>query len=399
MYLGGIGSLLYNAILSIYYMSLIQFSMSEINFKKKVEPWCHLIANITPIAIGIYLLINEEFNFAGKSCYIAAAPRECLHNDEIDCERGSKKSRKYALWFSVIPFAIAFVVILTNMIIIVTKVMKQKMSSDRWRLSAANDDEESKLIKWPKRIISFFSKEQKQTSVTFSSSNLRTKSKKNNEASSSLIVQNPNTSKISEIISNKSCDEELQILHMAAAVAKPKGATSRSGTEADPYAFDLRKVRKSIRLESSLLSAEEEVSSGDVKVKSNRQFLGNTGKRSKNKSSIEHDASNADDRCNTPTRSDEEKAIAHALLYIGSFFMCYIFSLITRIVKFFRSDEPFALALLNRVFLPSQGFFLIMVYCRPNVLSLRKNHPEYSRLKAFLLVLKSGGDLDQAEQG
>ncbi|GFH56978.1 hypothetical protein CTEN210_13454 [Chaetoceros tenuissimus] len=346
MYLGGIGSLLYNTTLSIYYMSLIQFSMSEINFKKKVEPWCHLIANITPIAIGIYLLINEEFNFAGKTCYIAAAPRECLHNDEIDCERGSKKSRKYALWFSVIPFALAFIVILTNMIIIVTKVIKQKMSSDRWRLSAANDDEESKLIKWAKLIISFFSKEQKQTSVTVSSSNLRTKSKKNNEASSSLIVEN--TSKISEIVSSN--DEELQILHIAAAVAKPKGATSRSGTEVDPYAFDLRKVRKSIRLESSLLSAEEEVSSGDVKVKSNRQFLGNTGKRSKNKSSIEHDASNADDRCNTPTRSDEEKAIDHALLYIGSFFMCYIFSLITRIVKFFRSDEPFALALLNRVF-------------------------------------------------
>ena len=68
-------------------------------------------------------------------------------------------------------------------------------------------------------------------------------------------------------------------------------------------------------------------------------------------------------------------------------------------MKFLRNDEPFALALLNRVFLPSQGFFLIMVYCRPNVLSLRKNHPEYSPVKAFWLVLKSGGDQDQAAQG
>lgn len=367
-------------------MSLIQFSMSENNFKTKIEPWCHLIANIPPIAIGIYLLIHQEFNFSGKMCYISAEPRECLHNDEIECVRGSKKSRKYALWFSVIPFAIAFVVILTNMIIIVTKVIKQKMSSDRWRLSAANDEEESRLIKCAKLLISFFSKEQKQLPVTVSSSNLRNKSRNKSKASS-LIVEN--TSKISEIVSNKSYNEELQILHAASAIAKPKGATSRSGTAADPYAFDLRKVRQSIRIEST----KEDVC--------NKQFLGNAGIRSKNKSSIEHNEipndSNVNDRCNPA--SDEEKAIVHALLYIGSFFLCYIFTLVTRIVKFFRNDEPFALALLNRVFLPSQGFFLIMVYCRPNVLSLRKNHPEYSRVKAFWLVLKSGGDQDQAAQG
>lgn len=370
--------------------------MSENNFKTKIEPWCHFIANTPAVAIGIFLLTHQEFNFAGKMCYISAKPRECLFNDEIDCERGSKKSRKYALWFSVIPFAIACVVILANMIIIVTKVIKQKMSSDRWRLSAANDDEESKLIKWAKLVISFFSKEQKQPPVAVSSSNLRNKSRNKSKASS-LIVEN--TSKISEIISSN--DEELQILHVASAIAKPKGATSRSGTAADPYAFDLRKVRQSIRIESSSLNPKEEVCSSNTNVKSNKKILGNAGRRSKNKSSIEHDEipndSNVNDRCNPA--SDEEKAIAHALLYIGSFFICYIFTLVTRIVKFFRNDEPFVLALLNRVFLPSQGFFLIMVYCRPNVLSLRKNHPEYSRVKAFWLVLKSGGDQDQAAQG
>jgi len=63
-----------------------------------------------------------------------------------------------------------------------------------------------------------------------------------------------------------------------------------------------------------------------------------------------------------------------------------------------RKPIPFALLLLDRIFNPMQGLFNILVYCRPHVSSLRNHNLEYSWLKAFWLIVKSGGDNDSAGQ-
>jgi len=47
---------------------------------------------------------------------------------------------------------------------------------------------------------------------------------------------------------------------------------------------------------------------------------------------------------------------------------------------------------LNRIFSPLQGLFNIVVYCRPHVSSLRRNHPEFSWFKAFWLTVRTSGD-------
>ncbi len=48
---------------------------------------------------------------------------------------------------------------------------------------------------------------------------------------------------------------------------------------------------------------------------------------------------------------------------------------------------------INALLYPLAGFFNIIVYTRWNVASWRRKHPECSRIRAFYLVLKAGGDL------
>jgi len=69
MHIGSIGALLYNSSLSIYYVSVIKFNMTEPTFKKKVEFWCHFIPNAYAWGSAIFLLATNNFNSVGESSY------------------------------------------------------------------------------------------------------------------------------------------------------------------------------------------------------------------------------------------------------------------------------------------------------------------------------------------
>eukprot|EP00553_Chaetoceros_curvisetus_P001335 CAMPEP_0204622506 /NCGR_PEP_ID=MMETSP0717-20131115/8152_1 /ASSEMBLY_ACC=CAM_ASM_000666 /TAXON_ID=230516 /ORGANISM="Chaetoceros curvisetus" /LENGTH=90 /DNA_ID=CAMNT_0051637237 /DNA_START=872 /DNA_END=1141 /DNA_ORIENTATION=- len=44
-------------------------------------------------------------------------------------------------------------------------------------------------------------------------------------------------------------------------------------------------------------------------------------------------------------------------------------------------------------FFPLGGFLNILVYTRPKVASLRRTHPECSRIRGFWMVLHAGGEI------
>jgi len=93
-----------------------------------------------------------------------------------------------------------------------------------------------------------------------------------------------------------------------------------------------------------------------------------------------------------------KKVAFQVLLYMCSFFLTYIFGLVARIIQMQGAQVPYAVILLGRFFLPLQGFFNILMYTRPHIVSLRRNNPEYSWFKAFGIVFKSGGDNDSVGQ-
>lgn len=63
--MGSTGSILYNASLSVYYVSVIKFNMKEKAFRRKVELWCHLIPNAFAICTSIFLQTHNYFNSIG----------------------------------------------------------------------------------------------------------------------------------------------------------------------------------------------------------------------------------------------------------------------------------------------------------------------------------------------
>lgn len=385
--------------------------MSESDYKRKIEPWCHFISIVQPIIASVFLLAKQSLNFEGKVCYISPYPRTCLQSDDIECERGSKRTRLYALWFSAAPSLLVFTIVAINMIIIIVTVIAQKKKSDRWRWSNDGDANESFLMRtltccwnfnWKKFLCQYKrdsdneiqvilqgpTKSTLRKSVKTTSKHSVNKSFKKKEVTFSekereatFNESDPSLVKFAKneiTTTNEEKTDEEMILRTASLLAKPKAPPSRSGTFEDPYAFDIHRVRKSIRRESLALNKEES----------------STTVNASNKSNNIDDINNNND--GPRIKSKEEEAAIRSLLYIASFIVCYSPSAIARFMKFNRmEDEPFIIALLTRIMLPLQGFFFIMVYTRPYVLSLRKSNPEYSKFKAFWMVIQSGGDQDE----
>lgn len=96
-----------------------------------------------------------------------------------------------------------------------------------------------------------------------------------------------------------------------------------------------------------------------------------------------------------PYTSVQRRGITmRAIAYIMGFTLTYIFSFIFRLLQL-RSDvrPPFILELLTRFFFPLGGFFNLIVFSYPLVVSYRRLSEGSTWIQAFLKVIKSGGDI------
>lgn len=99
-------------------------------------------------------------------------------------------------------------------------------------------------------------------------------------------------------------------------------------------------------------------------------------------------------RTNTLLRLFAREITTQALLYTGTFCLC-IGPLFIRALKL--SSGTF-IDVLIATFHPLHGIFTILIYTRPTVTRLRRGHPEYSWLSAFISVLKFGGGANNNSQ-
>lgn len=92
---------------------------------------------------------------------------------------------------------------------------------------------------------------------------------------------------------------------------------------------------------------------------------------------------------------DRERQVKNqALLYIGGFFIGYIFFSIAAVDVMKAEKFSFELILLREIFYPLQGFINIFVYTYPHVSALRKGDANLSWFRAFFRTIKNGGDHD-----
>ena len=77
---------------------------------------------------------------------------------------------------------------------------------------------------------------------------------------------------------------------------------------------------------------------------------------------------------------------SQSFLYVFAYFLCWIWTLITRALHMVGNREATAICtfeIIKHIFLPMQGFFNFLVYVRPKYLNWRKNFPTRSRLWAL----------------
>lgn len=89
------------------------------------------------------------------------------------------------------------------------------------------------------------------------------------------------------------------------------------------------------------------------------------------------------------TRETLQQAILYLALYVATY-VCPIISL-----YYFRAGKntPYVLAIFTNTLYPLSGLLTMLVYTRTKVATLRRRHKGYSWMRAFLAVVKGGGDI------
>ena len=342
IHIGQLGSVLYNCALSIYYVSVIKFSMSENDFKKKVEPICHLLINGYAIAGACFLLATDAFNAMGTHCWINAVPPSCVNDSSQECLRGNKMAYSYRWLLFGYACCASFVIICLNMVLIMLSVFKQEHKTERWRLSTAPStaDKGGGKLSFPLKLTTRFtgSSRGNVSKMHSSVSTLSNECFEDGKAhvprgaclksekiqvtkpiSSPKIQQediairkNSNKNRKSRVSFSIYGVDDSDIEEQSRESSQRISLTSRSGTTRDPLAFDLQKVRRSIRTESTTSEISSRSTSDNIELKSNK--LRSVG------------ASNPSNSRKAIRKSSGHEVMTQALLYILSFLLCWIFS-------------------------------------------------------------------------
>eukprot|EP00979_Chaetoceros_neogracilis_P014875 scaffold4983_cov258-Chaetoceros_neogracile.AAC.6 len=117
----------------------------------------------------------------------------------------------------------------------------------------------------------------------------------------------------------------------------------------------------------------------------------------------QQDAVSSDDKANRTDilrRLFSKETTIQALLYTGAFFLCYGPFVIANILIISGVSMSVGtlifFAFTYAVFYPLNGLFTILIYTRPDVVNLRRGNPEYSWLRAFVMVLKGSDKKDDS---
>ena len=130
---GYISCILFNAVLSLYFLLFIKYSWREAQFRK-IESYCLLCAMGIPATFSIFLAFTDSYNPTIKFCFIQSYPINCENYDEFECVRGEKGTLYQAL-FAICPIVLGFFVILICMTSLYLHVRKIEMSSEKYRFN------------------------------------------------------------------------------------------------------------------------------------------------------------------------------------------------------------------------------------------------------------------------
>jgi len=100
--------------------------------------------------------------------------------------------------------------------------------------------------------------------------------------------------------------------------------------------------------------------------------------------------SNEEEHAPTRIQMKHTRAVAmQGMLYVGAFFITWLFPTISRIIQLCGGNIPPWLVVLSGTFIPSQGVFNALVYFRLRFINCEKAHPTKSKLWIIRLIISS----------
>jgi hypothetical protein len=280
---GSCGAVLYSLSLTLYFLLVIKYEMSEALVKQRFEPYFHAVPILFSLAIGIITYATHNINPSGPTCWIDSRPPNCRDDPDVDCESFGNPNLFKLASFGV-PAILVFIINCFILGVIWRKVRYQALSSQRLR--------------------------QQQSLVTPRTPQGQAQAQTPDKSFFNCSPCRPQSSSLKQ--------QQDVLSPLAARLARPSKAMIQR-----------------------------------IKEVSNR-----------------------------------------AAAYIIGFLFTYLFSFIYRFWQPF-GHVPFFIIFLSKSLTPLQGFFNVLIYIYPHVVSCRRNHGDYSFLKACWEVVKSGGDSDQ----
>jgi hypothetical protein len=132
----GIGTVIYNACLAMYYLLVIRYGWKNEYIAKRVEPWMHFVAVGFPLSTGVASLALDLFNPSGFSCFIAAYPPLCTQSYEnkgpTTCIHGDNASI-YQIAFWLAPAFCIIVFLAVSMFLVYWKIRTIEAGSSHFQ--------------------------------------------------------------------------------------------------------------------------------------------------------------------------------------------------------------------------------------------------------------------------
>jgi hypothetical protein len=298
---GTCGGVLYSFSLTLYFLLVIKFELSEANIKKKFEPLMHAFPILYSVIMGVFIYATHSYNPSGTSCWIESRPLGCKTNPDVECESIGNpvilKSISFGIPFYFVFFANCFILgVIWHKVYSQSQARKKHYRMQSWAAPSRRPEDQEE-------------------------------------------TQGPQT-QTQEKSSDKGCSHFLCL----SSCAKSPHQQQQDLSSESPLAARLARPSR------AMVQRMREIS-------------------------------------------------IRAAAYIIGFLITYIFSIVYRFWQLQEGEVPFFIIILARFFYPLQGFLNVLIYTSPHVESFRRNHDQCSWLRAFLEVIKSGGDSDDTRAG
>jgi hypothetical protein len=365
---------LYMCSLCVHYLYFVQYNIRQGTFRRKIEPFLHIIPNFFSLSIAGYLLMTKHINQADVVCWIAPEPYNCINDQDIECSRG-EQSYLYRWIFPAALNGIALFIISVIMfkIYAVVKEREKKNKQLFSRRGTTTEDVNNHDVNEVDNDCEygagsvFCNSTSGQQPVDIKEKSEVVFSSKKGQGASTTEGMNHQSKSLSNLYSNgKICDPE--------ALSSSDVSNKKDGGDPEillnsPSSNNAEVVGDSLR--------EQEPVENTVHARPNNDTEQNLKKKKMN---LDH-------------RSKE--AMKQAFLFTGSFGTCYSFIWVCGALEQLNVEVPFWMRIGLWFFFPLQGFFNIIIFTRPHVAVLRQSDKELTLTQATWKVIKSGGDISR----